>query len=87
MPNFMLMRFEIVKGLTGIGENPDNFDFSEFGLTDSFAAKTWKLNFKAKNGKTGTLVLPVPSQMLTFKADIHEGKKGDGEPLLYYSKR
>lgn len=76
--------FEVVKGLNGIGENSENLDFSNFGLTDSFMARTWKLNFKSKNGKTGTLILPLPSQMLSFKADIHDGKtSGGGGPLLY----
>lgn len=76
--------FEDVKGLSGIGENSEDMDFSRFGLTDSFMAKNWKMNFKAKNGKTGTLVLPLPTQMVSFKADIHDGKtSGGGGPLLY----
>ena len=56
----------------------------EFDFTGSYAAKTWTANFKTKSGKTGTLVLPMPAQMLTFKLDIHDGKNGGGGgPLLY----
>lgn len=76
--------FEEIKGLTGLNENSGEMDFSNFGLTNSFMAKTWKLNFKAKNGKTGTLVLPLPAQMVSFKADIHDSQKSaGGGPLLY----
>lgn len=73
--------FDNIKGIAGM---TDDIDFLKFGLTDSFMAKTWKMNFKAKNGKTGTLVLPLPAQMVSFKADIHDGEKsGGGGPLLY----
>jgi hypothetical protein len=76
--------FEQIKGLEAMTKNSEETDLWQFGLTDSFLAKTWKLNFKAKNGKTGTLVLPLPTQMVAFKADIHDGKtSGGGGPLLY----
>jgi hypothetical protein len=75
--------FEYIKGLENLASNSDE-DVSKFMLTDIFAAKTWKMNFKSTNGKTGTLNLPLPSQMVSFKVDIHDGKKsGGGGPLLY----
>lgn len=56
----------------------------EFGFSPSYAAKTWTLNFKTKGGKTGSLTLPMPAQMVTYKVDIHDGRKsGGGGPLLY----
>jgi len=75
---------ENIKGLESLTAAAEDIEYWKFNLTDSFATKTWKLNFKAYNGKTGTLVLPLPAQMVSFKADIHDGKtSGGGGPLLY----
>lgn len=76
--------FETVKGLESLFPTSEDTEYWKFDLTDSFTANTWKLNFKAYNGKTGTLVLPLPAQMVNFKVDIHDGKtSGGGGPLLY----
>lgn len=80
--------FDGIKGLNNIATDYDSNDWTAspefFGLTAAFAAKTWKFNFKTKTGKPGTLVLPMPLQMLTFKADIHDNAtSGGGGPLLY----
>ncbi len=80
--------FDSLKGLSEIQKDfeSDSWTASSgaFDLTGSYAAKSWKLNFKTPTGKTGTLNLPVPAQMLTFKVDIHDGKtSGGGGPLLY----
>ena len=80
--------FDSIKGLSEIRKdyNSDSWTASSgnFDLTGSYAAKSWKLNFKTPTGKTGTLSLPIPLQMLTFKVDIHDGKNGGGGgPLLY----
>jgi len=80
--------FDGIKGLDGIAKDYDSNDWTAspefFSLTNGFASKTWKFNFKTKTGKIGTLVLPMPLQMLQFKADIHDGKTGGGGgPLLY----
>ncbi len=75
--------FDDIKGLNSIKasyEASDSPDF--FTLENVFAAKTWKLNFKTANGKTGTLNLPMPMQMLSFKADIHDTAEGS-EVSLY----
>lgn len=80
--------FDGMKGLETIAKDYDSHDWTAspefFGLTNSFGAKTWKFSFKTKTGKNGALVLPLPMQMLSFKADIHDGKtSGGGGPLLY----
>lgn len=80
--------FDVLKGLDSIAKayESDSWVASPeyFSLTNSFAAKTWKFNFKTKDGKTGVLTLPLPAQMVQFKADIHDGKtSGGGGPLLY----
>ena len=73
--------FDAIKGLSGIAKDYDSNDWVAspqfFGLNNIFAAKTWKFNFKTKKGKNGTLVLPLPTQMLSFKADIHDLQEGE----------
>ncbi len=77
--------FDGIKGLSNIAKDYDSNNWVAspefFGLNNIFAAKTWKFNFKTKTGKSGTLVLPLPTQMLSFKADIHD--KTEGEVSLY----
>ena len=80
--------FDSIKGLSEIESYFDSDSWTahqgKLDLTGSYAAKMWKLNFKTKSGKSGTLNLPMPAQMLTFKTDIHDGKtSGGGGPLLY----
>jgi hypothetical protein len=58
--------------------------FPNYILTGGFASNLWKLDFRDPRGKTGTLQLPLPTDMTIFKADIHDGKtSGGGGPLLY----
>ncbi len=80
--------FDAIKGLAELEKEYNSGSWvasaGEFDLTGSYAAKMWKLNFKTQSGKTGTLTLPMPAQMLIYKVDIHDGKtSGGGGPLLY----
>ena len=80
--------FDALKGLDSLAKayESDSWVSSPgyFSLTNAFAARTWKFNFKTKGGKNGALTLPMPAQMVQFKADIHDGKtSGGGGPLLY----
>ena len=80
--------FDMIKGLDSIAKayESDSWVASPeyFSLTNVFAAKTWKFNFKTKDGKNGVLSLPMPSQMVQYKVDIHDGRtSGGGGPLLY----
>ncbi len=80
--------FDMIKGLDSIQKDYESdswtADSRGFDLTNTFAAKTWKFNFKTPTGKSGTLTFPLPAQMVTFKVDIHDGKTvGAGGPLLY----
>lgn len=84
---FLFSEFD-VKGLDSIKAEYEANDWATtpdfFSLDNVFAAKTWKLNFKTKGGKTGTLNLPMPKQMVRFAVDIHDGKTaGAGGPSLY----
>lgn len=80
--------FDGIKGLNGIAKSYDSNSWvttpAFFSLTNTFAAKTWKFNFKTKDGVSGVLSMPMPTQMLTFVADIHDKRtSGGGGPLLY----
>ena len=80
--------FEVIKGLESIQKEYESESWvaasGKFDLANTFAAKMWKFNFKTPSGKTGTLNVPLPKQMLSFKADIHDGKNlGGNGPLLY----
>jgi hypothetical protein len=44
----------------------------EFDAVAEFTNKTWKFTLKTPSGKTGTLTLPMPVQMVQYKADIHD---------------
>jgi len=80
--------FDSIKGLSAI-EKDDADDpswFSEsgnFDLANAFTGKMWTFTFKTPKGKTGTLRLPIPNQMVTFKVDIHDGSDQGNGPLLY----
>jgi len=80
--------FETVKGLGAIETEMSAGQSGEsdaIGFSSVFTkTKTWRVNLKTPQGKTGTLTLPLPAEMLSFKADIHDGKNGGGGgPLLY----
>jgi hypothetical protein len=81
--------FDGIKGLDNIAKSYDSNNWvaspEYFSLSNVFAAKTWKFNFKTKDGKAGTLVLPMPAQMLSYVVDTHESddeELGNG-PVLY----
>ncbi|MGH9948945.1 MAG: hypothetical protein ACRD6X_17365 [Pyrinomonadaceae bacterium] len=79
--------FESIKGLSSIEKEFDDESWMAspggMNLVNIFTGKTWSFTIKSPKGKTGTLVLPMPSQMLTFKVDIHDEEDRPNGPLLY----
>lgn len=54
-----------------------------YSLTGSLVGNVWKLAFRDETN-SGTLNLPLPAKMLSYRADIHDGQtSGGGGPLLY----
>jgi hypothetical protein len=54
-----------------------------YSLKGSLVGNVWKLAFRDGN-KAGTLNLPLPAKMLSYTADIHDGRtSAGGGPLLY----
>ncbi len=80
--------FEMIKGLDDIKKESESNEFIQsggaFDLVNSFTGKLWKIEMRSVGGKRGVLTLPVPSQMVTFKVDIHDepDDKPNG-PSLY----
>jgi hypothetical protein len=65
-----------IKGLATLSEN--------YTVTVVAEPKQWRLKFRAEDGKSGELILPLPSKVATFAVDIHNGETNFvGQPLLY----
>lgn len=65
-----------IKGLATFSEN--------HAMTAVKESKQWRLKFRAEDGKSGELILVLPSKVATFAADIHNGETNTaGRPLLY----
>ncbi len=79
--------FDGLKGLSEIEKDYETGSWTaspaDFSLVNSFLAKTWKFDFKTPTGKSGSLTLPMPLQMLQYKVDIHDGSDQGLGPLLY----
>jgi hypothetical protein len=79
--------FAIIKGLDDIEKESGSEAFissgGAFDLVNSFTGKLWKFEIRSKAGKRGVLTLPMPSQMVTFKVDIHDEDDRPNGPILY----
>jgi hypothetical protein len=54
-----------------------------YTLGGSLVGRAWRLVFR-DGDKTGTLTLPLPAKVLSYTADIHDGRtSAGGGPLLY----
>jgi hypothetical protein len=66
---------EMARGIAGPSE--------KYAVSGSFVGGAWRLTFRDGN-KTGTLSLPLPAKMLSYKADTRDGQTSPGGgPLLY----
>lgn len=79
--------FESIKGLGALQADFESEKFAgwdgSFDLVNEFTNKTWKFTIKSPSGKTGTLTLPMPTQMVQFKVDIHDNSDTGLGPQLY----
>lgn len=80
--------FAVIKGLDELEKESASDAWidsrNEFDLVNTFTGKTWTFNLKSKTGKAGVLTLPLPTQMLTFKVDIHDDDPDrPNGPMLY----
>lgn len=79
--------FDIVQGLDDISKESEVEAFAqtydEFDLVNGFTGRQWKFEMRSAGGKTGTITLPVPAQMVNYKVDIHDQENRPNGPLLY----
>jgi hypothetical protein len=70
--------FDMIRGLDDVKKEMEsaswNYETDALGLVNEFTRKAWKFTIKTPGGKTGTLTLPVPTQVVQFKVDIHDTK-------------
>ncbi len=70
--------FESMKGLPDVKKEMEsdswNYETDALDLVNEFTNKQWRFTIKTPGGKTGTLVLPMPIQMVQYKVDIHDTK-------------
>ena len=67
--------FDSIKGLSEVEKEDSDVGGmwdGTFDLVNEFTKSGWKFTIKTPRGKTGTLVLPVPTQMVQYKVDIHD---------------
>lgn len=70
----------IPEGLEEI--EPEGNDYN-YDLTQTQNGRQWELKFKTKTGKTGSLSFAIPSTMVAFGVDLHDGTDGGTGPALY----
>ena len=79
--------FDSIKGLSAIEKEYDDASWiatsGDFNLVHIFTGNAWTFRVKTPKGTAGTLKLPVPTQMVTFKVDIHDSDGRGNGPLLY----
>ena len=79
--------FDMVEGLDDISKEAEIAAFAqtydEFDLVNGFTGRQWKFEMRSAGGKSGTLTLPVPAQMVNYKVDIHDQENRPNGPLLY----
>ncbi len=78
--------FDMIKGLDPIKQEYESDSWtadSSFDLAAAFTGKLWTFNLKTPKGKSASLVLPMPTQMVTYKVDIHDQEDRPNGPLLY----
>jgi hypothetical protein len=67
---------EQIKGLANISES--------YVLSAAAEAKQWRVKLRTADGKSGELILSLPSKVAKFMVDIHNGEtNAAGESLLY----
>ena len=69
---FDISEFESIRGLSELKADYAANKAIDLNLVESFAMRTWKLNFTTGAGRTGSLVLPMPAKMLKLKVDTHD---------------
>lgn len=73
--------FDMIKGLPEIERFDAEGGTPEFRFTSAFDRRIWRLSVQAGPGRSGTLVLPMPSHITLHAADIDGVDTGLGVSL------
>ena len=73
--------FDMIKGLPEIEQYDAEGATPSFSFTSSFDKKIWRLHVRAGPVRNGTLVIPMPLQIMMHKADIDGIDNGLGVSL------
>ncbi len=68
--------FDGIRGLDDLANDEKNGKNFDMNIVESFLHKTWKLTIKTTTGHEGTIVLPMPTSMVSFKVDVHDNEPG-----------
>lgn len=78
--------FESIKGLGPVKAEYESDSWtadSRFDLVSAFTNTGWRVNLKTPKGLKASLVLPLPTQMVAYKVDIHDEENRPNGPNLY----
>lgn len=77
--------FEMINGLDPIRQEYESewTADSSFDIAAAFTGKVWTFDFKTPKGRAAKFVLPMPTQMVTYKVDIHDEENRPNGPVLY----
>jgi hypothetical protein len=79
--------FEMIEGLDTVKKEDEAMEASisdGFDLAAAFTnRRVWKFEFSTPKGQKGSIMLPMPTQMVSFGADIHDSEDHGHGPLLY----
>ena len=67
---------ENIKGISGLGD--------DYSVDGSFQNKIWRFDFTDDKSRKGALVLPLPTTMTAFEADLYDREENQSAgPVLY----
>lgn len=75
--------FEAIRGLAVVESEYAAGVTGDFNIVDLFTNKTWSLTIKTPGGKSGVLMLPMPTSMKVRRIDTHEKGEETGEISVY----
>jgi hypothetical protein len=78
--------FDNIKGIEAVKKEDEATAVAisdSFDLTAGFHGRAWRFDITTPKGAKGSLTLPMPIQMVSYGADIHDNEDEGLGPLLY----
>lgn len=75
--------YVMTEDITGLGKGDNSAVYASFNSVDAqYKKNNWVFSFGTKDGKKGSLILPLPDSVRASHIDIHEPQQ-KGEIVLY----